>query len=294
MNEISEELEKNRPELTENSIKTYTSILYNLYKKIYGEKKINLENFNNIKKVSEKLPKNINTRKTYYSALYVLTNNEEYKKAMLKDIENYNKEIEKQEKTETQKNNWIESEIINKKIEELLPLFLINVKLVHQSNNKNNLYQSLQDFIILCLTSGYFIQPRRLKDYTEFKIKLVDTSKDNYLDGNTFYFNTYKGSEKKGLQKVKIPTKLKNILLKWIAINPTNYLLFDKNFNKLSNVKLNQRLNKIFDGKISVNALRHTYLTDKHKDTIINLDNLKNDMYLMGSSILQAKTYIKK
>jgi hypothetical protein len=294
MSEIESKLRENRKELSENSIKTYTSILNNLYKKIYGDEKINLKKFNNVNFISQYLPKNINVRKTYYSALYVLTNIEEYKIKMLDDINEYNEEIEKQEKTETQKNNWIETETINNKIDELFPQFITNINLISKTENKNKLYQQIQDFIILCLTTGKFIQPRRLKDYTEFKIKQIDKNKDNYLEGTNFYFNTYKGSDKKGLQKIKIPIKLKNILVKWININPTNYLLFDKNFNKLSSVKLNQRLNKIFNGKISVNALRHTYLTDKHQKTIIDLDNLKKDLNLMGSSILQAKTYIKK
>ena len=52
-----------------------------------------------------------------------------------------------------------------------------------------------------------------------------------------------------GKQTVDIPIKLKNIIAKWARINPTEYLLFDSNMNKLSAVKLNQRLNKIFNGK---------------------------------------------
>ena len=44
----------------------------------------------------------------------------------------------------------------------------------------------------------------------------------------------------------------------------------------------------MFDGKkISVNALRHTYLTDKYGD-------IGDDLEDMGSSINMATTYIKK
>jgi len=56
----------------------------------------------------------------------------------------------------------------------------------------------------------------------------------------------------------------------------------------LTSVKLNQRLNKIFGGKkISVNALRHTFLTEKYQD-------LPDDLQEMGSSVSMATTYIKK
>jgi hypothetical protein len=42
---------------------------------------------------------------------------------------------------------------------------------------------------------------------------------------------------------------------------------------------LNQRLNAIFDGKkISVNALRHSYLTDKYGSTIETKKALAKDM----------------
>ena len=64
--------------------------------------------------------------------------------------------------------------------------------------------------------------------------------------------------------------------------------MFDKNFEPLTAVKLNQRLNKIFDGKkISVNALRHTFLTEKYGDIV-------EDMEDMGSSINMVTTYVKK
>ena len=92
---------------------------------------------------------------------------------------------------------------------------------------------------------------------------------------------------------VDIPTQLKNILLKWIKINPTDYLLFDVNMNPLSSVKLNQRLNKIFDKKVGVNQLRHTFLTDKYKKTSEESKELANDMETMGSSKAMADTYIK-
>jgi hypothetical protein len=64
--------------------------------------------------------------------------------------------------------------------------------------------------------------------------------------------------------------------------------------NKLSSVKLNQRLNKIFDEKhISINALRHTYLTDKYAVHSQVDKELNDDMTAMGSSKNMASTYIK-
>jgi hypothetical protein len=83
------------------------------------------------------------------------------------------------------------------------------------------------------------------------------------------------------------------ILNKWIKINPTDFLFFDSNGKKLTNVKLTQRLNKIFGKKASVNQLRHTYLSNKYQDTIKLNQEMDEDMKAMGSSRSQEKTYIK-
>jgi hypothetical protein len=140
-----------------------------------------------------------------------------------------------------------------------------------------------------------YIPPRRSKDFVDFKIKNIDKDKDNYMEKNTFVFNSYKTSKFYGKQVVQIPVKLRNIIQRWMKINPTEYLFFDSNFNQLSSVKLNQRLNKIFGGmKVSVNMLRHAYLTDKYSDTLNQQKEMKETMNKMGSSLQQADVYIKE
>ena len=143
---------------------------------------------------------------------------------------------------------------------------------------------------------GIFIPPRRAKDFTDFRIKgNIDKTKENYLDKNQMVFTSYKCAKFYGEQKVLVSPELKKILTKWISVNPTDYLFFDSFFQPLSSVKLNQRLNKLFDNKrISVNALRHSYLSNKYQNTIETNKELENDLTSMGSSILQQKVYIKK
>jgi hypothetical protein len=124
--------------------------------------------------------------------------------------------------------------------------------------------------------------PRRSKDLVHWKIKSIDNFKDNYFDKSSIHYNSYKTAKCYGEQIVQIPTDLKNIINKWNRINPNDYLLFDTNMNPLISVKLNQRLNKLFDGKkVGVNQLRHTYLTDKYANTMeqkkkIDKDTLRN------------------
>ena len=50
------------------------------------------------------------------------------------------------------------------------------------------------------------------------------------------------------------------------------------------------KLNKIFGKKISVNMLRHIYLSEKHAG---NLKEMKDDFESMGSSMKQSAVYIK-
>jgi integrase len=168
-----------------------------------------------------------------------------------------------------------------------------NANLIYKKTNKtNNDLQVLQNFIILALFT--LIPPRRSKDYVDFKIKNINKDTDNYIEKSKLIFNSYKTAKTYGRQEVPIPKELTTILNKWIKTNPTDYLLFDANMNPLSSVKLNQRFNRIFDGKkIAVNALRHSYLTDKYADNMKVKKAMADDMSKMGSSLGMAETYVK-
>jgi hypothetical protein len=122
---LKEILAERRSSLSKSSITTYNSILTNLYKKIFGEggthtssvaegNEIHLKNFEETDKIIDFL-KDIspNKRKTIPSALVVLTDNKKYRELMLEDISHYNKDMSHQEKSETQKENWLSEEEIN-------------------------------------------------------------------------------------------------------------------------------------------------------------------------------------
>jgi integrase len=285
-------VETKKPNLSKSSITTYSSILKNLYNRVFGEGDIDMEKFNQTDKVLDFL-KNVpsNKRKTILSSLVIITDKKPYRDLMLDDVREYNKEIHKQEKTEEQKNSWIETSQVKQRIDSLRE----NAELIYKKKQLTITdLQEIQSYIIMCLLGGIYIAPRRSKDYVDFKIKNINKEKDNYLDKNKMFFNSYKTSKTYGQQVVDIPIQLKNILNKWIKINATDYLLFDSNLNKISSVKLNQRLNKIFSNKISVNQLRHTYLSDKFSHTIKEKDEIKETMQEMGSSANMLTTYVKK
>lgn len=293
MSEIKELLIKLRPKLSKSSLTTYTSILKNLYNNVFGETdKYDTDMFNKTNEILHFL-QNIepNKRKTILSGLVVITDSNDYREQMLNDINAYNIETHKQEKTEEQTKNWVEQNDIKTLFSDLQK----DIKLLEKKKNKSaSDFQFIQNYIILSILGGVFIPPRRSKDYVNFKIKNIDKSEDNFMDKDMFIFNSYKTAKTYGQQRVQIPKELVKIIKRWIIINPTDYLLFDNNFNKLSNVKLNQRMNKIFGKKASVNIMRHSYLSSKYGDKIDELKNLKNDMKAMGTSIAQTDIYIQK
>ena len=288
---IKEYIKDKRATLSDSSLTTYSSILRSLYKKLYGNGEIDFSKFNEAEKILEHLKElTPNKRKTILSALVIITDNKKYRDQMLNDVRDYNKEISKQEKTETQEENWVTQQ----EVENMYNSLKKNANIIYKKENKTNSdLQVLQNFIILALFK--LIAPRRSKDYVDFKIKNIDKEKDNYMDKGKFIFNSYKTAKTYGKQEVSIPKELTTIINKWIKVNPTDYLLFDVNMNPLTAVKLNQRFNRIFDGKkIAVNALRHSYLTDKFGDTIQQEKQINNTMEKMGSSIGMLKTYVKE
>jgi hypothetical protein len=79
-----------------------------------------------------------------------------------------------------------------------------------------------------------------------------------------------------------------------MKLNPNDYLLFNNDGGQLTNTRLTQKLNKIFDGlKLSTSMLRHIYLTDKYKD-IPAINELKQTASDMSHSVAEALEYVKK
>jgi hypothetical protein len=293
MNDIKEYISKKRPTLSASSITTYASILKNLYKRVFGEGIVNLDQFEKtdpvLKYLADMPP---NRRKTILSSLVIITDKKPYRDLMATDVRDYNKDISKQEKTPQQEASWVETSDVKAVFDDLKR----NAELVMKKKNiTTSDLQQIQNFIIMSVLGSIYIKPRRSKDFVDFKIRNIDKETDNYMDKNKFIFNSYKTAKTYGKQEVDIPVQLRNIIMKWAKINPTDYLLFDANMNKLSSVKLNQRLNRIFDGKkVGVNQLRHTYLTDKFGDTIKQKNDIDETMEDMGSSASMLNTYVKK
>jgi hypothetical protein len=294
---MDEVIRKNKPNISASTLKTYLSLLRSLYYREHEKgSDINTKWFNkqdDIIKLLEDKP--ASSRKTTYAALIAICDEDsvdKYKKELMADTKTYDTFIQTQTKSETQKDNWKSFDEVKEKYA------MMETKVKHLLNSKTPLDKkdllTLQDFIILSLTSGVWIPPRRSMDWVAFKIKNINKEEDNYLDKNTFYFNKYKTAKFYNEQKVECPKGLKLILTKWMKLNPNDYLLFNNDGGQLTNTRLTQKLNKIFDGlKLSTSMLRHIYLTDKYKD-IPAINELKQTASDMSHSVAEALEYVKK
>lgn len=294
---IKTTLQTNRPTLKDKSLQAYTSTLKALYKKVYPDDlKVDVDKFSNNQQEFLTFLKNIpyNKRKSILSALVVICGEndcEAYRDLMKKDIEEYEQNELNQEKSETQQKNWVTQEEIKK----VFDFYKTEAdKLFKLKELASGQFQTLQNFIILCLLSGQEgFPPRRALDYTEMKIRNFNKNEDNIFNGKEFVFNVYKTAKKYNTQEFTVPKMLGIILKKWTKVNPYDYLLVDRSGAKLTPVKLNQRLNKIFGKNVGVNILRHSYLTE-HTNSVKDLREIYERAQEMGHSVNQALLYIKK
>ena len=292
-NLIHDKIRENRPKLSESSIKTYVSILFNLHNKHLKNddtKTLNFfsQNENEILDFLKSSPPK--SRKSVLSALFVLTNNPVYRERMIDDCKTVNQSYKEQKKDVKEEENWISVEEIKAKYNELLA----KVKAIFNKQMIGD-YKIIMDYFLLAFLGGVSgLAPRRSLDYALLKINHYDKTKDNYYKAGKLYFNRYKTSDKYGLQVLDVPPELNTIIKKWLKINKGDYMLFSSNKMPLTSSQISKMLNKIFDGKhISVDMLRHIYLTNLYKDmpSLINMEKTAHDM---AHSVNTAMQYVKR
>lgn len=286
-------IKSKRPKLAQSSVITYNSILYSLYGKVFGNTQdIDLKKYEDSDKILEYLKEQpASKRKTTLSALFVITDLPAYRNQMLDDIKTYNTDAAKQTMNDKTRENWVSQD----EIHALYDKMKAQVALIYKKKDLDMKdLQDIQQYIILCLYSGIFIPPRRALDYCLCKTENYDTKTDNFYDAKAskFVFNKYKTSKFYNTQEVPIPKELKSILNRWMKHNYTDHLLFDAKEKPLTNVKLNQRIGKLFGKDCGVNILRKTYLTSRYGETIKLNDQMAHDMSEMGSSTQQQNHYV--
>ena len=118
--EITTAIHKNKPQLSESSVRAYVSTLRNLFKKVEGKfpegdevKKFESEHEKFIAHLKDKPPQ---ARTSVYAALFVVAPIDAYKEALEADTRVYRDNLNKMEKTPEQMQNWVSQKDIMVKL----------------------------------------------------------------------------------------------------------------------------------------------------------------------------------
>ena len=282
------------PYLQDSSIKTYATCLnyvaFDILKisdvftfDIYDQN----EKIIKLLKQTDKTP---SQRRVYWSSLSAISSESTiYKEEQNKDKQLDEAERNNQEKNDKQKEYWVTSEEIKEKYNKLKNEY---DKLIKKNDITSSEYQQMQLFLIISLYTKLEGVPRS-KEIVNMKIRNYNEV-DNYYDGSYLHFNNYKTVKTEGKQKEAVSKEMKELIDTIKAYNPTDYLLIDFNSNKLSEVKLNQRINQIFNKKVGVNGLRHSHITELYVDKPITnlnevLTNAKNNKHSLKTHLQYIK-----
>lgn len=295
MEKVIEVIRERKTNLSESSIRTYKSTLRALHKRLFGEKEIEVEDYDKAEVMEYIVGLEWKKRGMMLSSLIALTGKEEYTEILKEDKKLRIEDNLAQEKNEKQKENMIEFSEVKEKLSELEKKANLAYRGIRKADDekKMELYQTIQDYVLLCLTSGVYIPPRRSMDWI-IKIKEVDVENDNWIETrkSRFVFNEYKTKKNYGVQYAIIPISLKKILMKWVKINPTEFLFFNTEKRGLTQSTITKKLNKIFEKNISTSMLRHIYLTEEFGE--VELKKLTDTAESMGTSPLRALEYVKR
>lgn len=301
---IRKTIKDNKPTIGDSTLRTYSSMLNSFYYKHHDkDSAMKLAWFADQTKIIDLLKDtNMNSRKTMLAALIALEkNNDLYKKSMMKDIVSKKAETETQVKSETQQENWMDYPEIIKKVDgelaKCMPLLESKVGEIDAGE-----MSKLTLLVILCLTTGKYIPPRRNLDYNLMKYKNYNEKEDNYVVINhhkqiyKFVFNKYKTDKTYHKQEIEIPVALRPILMDYIRHKDdsgSDYLLSKRNGNSFQNNDIGKLLETFFKKKIGTSMLRHIYLSNLYKD-VPALEQMNKTAAEMGHSTNMALQYVKK
>jgi len=296
---MNAKLEKQLEGLSKNTIQMYLTKLRILNDNEPFQSLAFLKKVDTIKAKVDSI-KNDNTRKSYIASIVAVLNrqtdasskkaNDKYKAMFLKERSIFADKQALGEKSETQKENWMEQDEIVALHDEL-------EKKVDAIENKTKLtereHKMVEDWLLLSL---YVLQPpRRNADYYMMKFGMGDDKNFNYvcLDKAVYMFNNFK-TKKGGAEEIEIPEKIKTIFKQYLemtGLKDGDFLLFQKDTRRTSSNSITKSLNRILGKKIGASMLRHIFLSDKYGDV---KEEMKDDAEFMSHGSGMQNAYILK
>jgi len=280
--QIQAALLERRP-LSPSTLKTYTSVLSSLMKKLDKDITYLSQHPSKVVEHIEQMDKPA-TKKTILSALLVLTGIEEYNAAMRENIAVVTEQYKQHKRNEKLEGKDLSFERVKEK----------NKELQERWEAMPNNYDRAQDLLIAMLVSGEWQIPRRLMDWTAMRASSVnvDSKKDNFIRGNKFVFNVYKTAHLYHTQTVDIHPQVKKMIARINKLQPNReYLLVNNKGAPMSVQTLHKKIKSMYG--FSVNQLRSTFLTDEvYNDGL--LQRLKTVASDMGHSMQAAQEFYVK
>jgi len=316
MDTLREAIDEKR-NIKSNSLNAYITSIKKLHQALEDKDYKNLDFLKDTDKVQEFLDNlKIATQKNYIASIIVSLDAQNQKNKYDELIKKYREildetnkkfaeDYESGHKSESQEKNWVSM----KELKKVMNGYLNDIKereLFKKDELNKKQMALLQKWVIANLFLNEDNPPTRL-DYdmeiiskTEFD-KLDDDEKkeNNYLvitsrNNKMFSFNEYKTSGKYGQNDVKVGKKLNSVLNIWLKYNKTDSLLLNSKGEPLSANGLGKQIKSTFapTGKnISVNMLRHIFLTEKYPN---HNDEKSKDAKKMGHSVEMQGKYSKK
>ncbi len=319
MDQLKEDILEKR-NIKPNTLRAYLINIRKLNEKVNPGKEFkNLDFLKNKDKILDILEDmKISTKKNYVASIIVALSSQpnKYKKALeeyrdyLDGIAKlYKEQMEEQNKSEKEKENWVSlsklRKVMNGYKREIMERDLLK-------KDPEKLTKKEKDLIQKWVVSSLYIldenPPMRL-DYIMKTIsrtdydKLSDVAKkeQNFLvvssrNKKFFSFGEYKTAKQYGVKKIPVGSKLNTILNIWLKINKSGHLILNSRGEPMTSNGLTKYLNKVFSpsGKnnISATQLRHIYISEKIGGP--TLKEKKEHADKMAHSTNQQEIYNKK
>ena len=275
-------IKKDRPNITNSSIKQYMTN-YNMLKSLLHIKDDNLDIFKDVDSVIETLEtiNKITTKKNLITTIIVLLKAKKYGSGLIDKYTNklkllneeYKKKLDNQELTQSQKELWVDYEVIIELSNKLL-------KKVNEFKNKEILDQNeMRTLMDLVIIRSYIISPAR-NSYSDMKVAEEDddlNEKHNYIlldeygNPKQFIFNVFKNVKSLGQRKVNIDNETSKIIKLWLKHNTSGEFLITLKDEPMTSNYLTQYLSSMFNkyiGKpISSSMLRHIIISYDLRNT---------------------------
>jgi hypothetical protein len=288
MDELISTIKSKRPNIKDSSLNMYIKNLRKLNKEIGDSSNVHsLEVLKEKSKVDKFLEtKAKSTKKNYYATIVVLLMTEENEdkdlidkyRVEMEDLDSSLKEMQKsQEKTEKQKQNWAS-------LEELQKVMKTYKREIDMKGlfKKENLTKSELDLIQkYVITSLYVLDPENnpplRSDYSMTVINIKDYNKmkdaelkQNYLvvrgqNKKFFHLGEFKTQGKFDNKTIDVGKKLNTVLNKWLKVNPTKFLLFNRSLEMMTANQLTKAVKSAFSplnkNGLGISMIRHIVIS---------------------------------